>query len=517
MSVEVLNVTQNNGINKQTNETPINVVNNVISGETTDKTNNDNKINIETSKEIDTSLSVEHQQILKKEEEILTQLELKKKELLEPNNGEEEVDDGSPNIKGIAFDLFMIIVKTYFAVLLQFGDFVATSLIQTFLPDDISNQIISGNLDMKKIIPTLRNSAEALQDKEFREELGIFFVELKNVITPEIKKLLDSVFKIVVDVATKNSPKIGSILTTTLSGAFPPAALVFDAVSLAGVGINTISNGLKLAGTSLESANDLKNGIPSLDKAKNILLEKGFDTSKILKGEGIPNISKLKTDVSDTIGKSFKRFQKMSGINDTEITNIKDKASEFGDSLKTSATSAAKGFVNIVHPTTITSETELMTKKEELNSVIANTPSDTIKIAQLKNDIENYEKNKIIKEQISNAEGNKGILDRGLNILQMENVPINPDKIKSGFANIEKNATNVGTNAFGFGKAMTNALLKNPAQQGGSIKQFHNLSKKISSRILKSLKDFSNTDRINHKTKKRKPHKHTKKHRRYRK
>lgn len=424
--IQLITATKKNDINKETNNGPSGESSSVSNG--TSISADDSATNIEDSQNgSNSSLSEEHQQILKKEEEILTQFELKKKELLKNANSEEasDDDDGSPNITSIAFDLYMIIVKTYFAVLLQFGDFVATSLIQTFLPDEISNQIISGRFDMQKIIPTLKNSVEALQDKEFREELGNFFVELKNVINPEIKKLLESVFKIFVDVATKNSSKVVSIITTSLS-AFPPAALFFSIASLAGVGVNTMSSGLKLAGISMDSANNLQNEIPSLDNAKKILSEKGLDASKILKGEGIPNIGKLKTNVSDTIGKSFKRFQKLSGIDDNTITNIKNKATSFGDSLKTSA---------------------------------------------------------------------KSELDR---------LQINPEELKSNFQSGIVNA-----------KKSVNDFLT--PQSGGSMKQMHNLSKKISSRILKSLKDFSNTDIIRHKTKRRKPHKHTKKHRRYRK
>ena len=95
------------------------------------------------------------------------------------------------------------------------------------------------------------------------------------------------------------------------------------------------------------------------------------------------------------------------------------------------------------------------------------------------------EKNKIINSQI-NDQGD--FIKRGSTIMNAEGVNINPDEITNKFESVKENAKNIGKNAFGLGKTVTNAVLKK--QTGGSIKQFHNLSKKISSRILKSLKDF---------------------------
>jgi hypothetical protein len=471
-------------------------------------------------------LEEQQQQILAKEDEIMKQLELKKKEWLENNDETEE--DGSPSMFAMAFDLYMIIVKTYFAILLQFGDAVTTSIIQTFLPDEISRQIISGQFDMKTLIPTLKNSVQALKDEEFRTELGIFFAELKETVEPEITDLLKSIFKIFADVASKNSSKLMSIITASMS-TFPPAALFFNVASLASVGVNSLTSGLKLADASVENLSKMQSKFPVLvdqyTKTKNILSEKGLDISSIVPVNNeklTQNITKLSERVKGTLGNSFDKFRKVVNIPDEDKENLVENAKKFGESIQNSATSAAKGAVNLIHPTSITPE-NFTIKQDELKDLYKSPIENKTKIVQLEKDLDNYIKNIEIKRQITNEDN---IINKGLNILETEGVKIDKDKLNSSAESVKKNVADVASSAFNFGKSMlkTASDIKIPQgqsqtqtkeQMGGSIKQFHNLSKKISSRILKSLNQFTNTDNI--KTKKRKPHKYTKKNRKYRK
>jgi len=456
-------------------------------------------------------MSKEHQQILAKEEEIMKQLEVKKQELV-ATAGQVEVDD-SPSLVGTAIDLYMIMVKTYFLVLLNCGEIATKFVINTFLPDPIANEINNGTFDVTKIIPTLVNSVKALQDDQFRMHISSFFLALKDIIAPELKTLLNSISKIFADVATENSSKVTSIITNSLS-AFPPAALVFDAASLLNVGISSMKSGLELAGASAKSVSDVQSTLPKATeewtKAVSRLKEAGMDTSKI----------------KSTLSNAATKLSEKANIDMKDVQNVKDKVSELGDKLKESLKTGAKEAVKMAHATSITNDEELANKQAEM----LDQPNQNEK-NKLQTDIDNYIKNKQINEQIDNKDGK--LSDRALNFLETENV-INKEDVnkriesaKSAANTVGASLSNAAASAKDVGKSAlevaTHALTNQPnivVQQGGSIKQVRNLSKKISSRILKSLKDFSRTDRIKHnnhkhkiKTKRRKLHKHTKKRR----
>lgn len=463
---------------------------------------------------IKSELSKEHQTIIEKENDILKKILLKQQEIDEDVDPSE--DDNTPTMLSTALDLYMIIVKTYFLMLLNYGEMATKFVVDVFLPEAVANELYAGTFNMDNIIPVMKNVTNALKDKEFREHVGSFFSELNNIITPQMKTLLKSVFKTFIDVANKNSTKLVGIINTTIS-AFPPAALFLDIASIADVGVNSMKSGLELASISTNSLANIQNDIPSvlekLENARKRLNEVGVDTSKL----------------KETFENGKQQAINKIGLKDIDTTKIREQANAFGNTIKDAARSGAKGIVNLIHSTSITDDT-YDAKKTELAALQNVEPKDQNAITELTKDIENYEKNKAIKKNINDKDNT--IIDRTKNILNTEGINVDKEveqiksaeeKAKQMASSVFDNSKKIASSGVNFGKTFFNEI-KHPTgsqqkQSGGSIKKIHNLSKKITSRIMKSLKDFSNTDRIHHrlKTKRRKLHKQTKKHRKYRK
>jgi hypothetical protein len=116
--------------------------------------------------------------------------------------------------------------------------------------------------------------------------------------------LLNKMADIIGDVAEKAGSKLANTAAITVSGAFPPLAVIFDIANLISVGINAVTSGVSAVSTAANSGAKVVgafNSVPSVsvDKYMANTTEKKTDvkanptpknTTKKLKGGGIKEI-----------------------------------------------------------------------------------------------------------------------------------------------------------------------------------------------------------------------------------
>ena len=206
-------------------------------------------------------LSEEHREIIQKEEEIIRKIQEKGSEYAGTNKPTDSESSDEETVVGKAIALYMVFVKTYFALMLKVGDTGAKSLIQMFLPGDVSEQVLSDNPDMSKVVKTFSKLITLLENPEFRKKIAEVFGRLRETVEPQVMKLFNGVLKVFIDVAEKNASKLIITLVNTLTAAFPPFAVVVDAAALISAGLHTAASGLHLVGMSTDSLAKMKDTV----------------------------------------------------------------------------------------------------------------------------------------------------------------------------------------------------------------------------------------------------------------
>ena len=252
------------------------------------------------------SQSQEHKLILEKEkviEDLIRQYNQQTSTAIANGSSPEEARD-----KNIAVDFFLKMMKTYFALVLKFGDTVANTVIRMTMPAQIANPIISDTpLNIADLVKTADRVNQVLANPDFKSEVGSMFENTSNVVSPQIKMLLNKMADIIGDIAEKAGSKLANTAAITVSGAFPPLAVIFDIANLISVGINAVSSGVSAVSTAANSGAKVVgafNSVPSVDIDKYMAntTEKKTDaspvkanptpknTTKKLKGGGIKEI-----------------------------------------------------------------------------------------------------------------------------------------------------------------------------------------------------------------------------------
>jgi len=252
--------------------------------------------------------SQEHKMILEKEkviEDLIRQYNQQTSTAIANGSSPEEAQN-----KNIAVDFFLKMMKTYFALVLKFGDTVANTVIRMTMPAQIANPIISDTpLNIADLVKTADRVNQVLANPDFKSEVGSMFENTSNVVSPQIKMLLNKMADIFGDVAEKAGSKLANTAAITVSGAFPPLAVVFDIANLISVGINAMTSGVSAVSTAANSGAKVVgafNSVPSVsvDKYMANTTEKKTDaktdvnaktnvktnTTKKLKGGGIKEI-----------------------------------------------------------------------------------------------------------------------------------------------------------------------------------------------------------------------------------
>ena len=216
--------------------------------------------------------SKEHQLILEKEkviEDLIRQYNVQQQSNgTNGSNGPNGSNDESSKDQNVAVDFFLKMVKTYFALVLKFGDTVANAVIRMTMPSQIADPIISNNpLNIADLVKTADRVNQVLANPEFKSELGHMFDNTSDAVNPQIKMLLNKMADIIMDVAGKTGSKLASTAALSLS-AFPPFAVVFDIANLLSVGINAVSSGVNMVSTAANSGSKVLgafNDAPSVD------------------------------------------------------------------------------------------------------------------------------------------------------------------------------------------------------------------------------------------------------------
>ena len=250
--------------------------------------------------------SEEHKKILEKEkviEDLLRQYTQHTEAAIA--NGATTAEEAQT--KNVAVDFFMKMMKTYFALILKFGDTVANSVIRITMPAQIADPIISNTpLNIADLVKTADRVNQVLANPEFKTELGYMFENTSNAVNPQIKMLLNKMADIFMDVAGKTGTKLASTAAISLS-AFPPLAVAFDVANLISVGINAVTSGVSAVSTAANSGAKVVsafNSTPSIDMNKYLQQTKASPTkgnpTPPIKGGNIENGDKLKE-----VGKQF--------------------------------------------------------------------------------------------------------------------------------------------------------------------------------------------------------------------
>jgi hypothetical protein len=219
--------------------------------------------------------SKEHQLILEKEkviEDLIRQYNAQQQQ--QQSNGSGAGTSGSDSDskdQNVAVDFFLKMVKTYFALVLKFGDTVANAVIRMTMPSQIADPIISDTpLNIAELVKTADRVNQVLANPEFKSELGYMFDNTSNAVNPQIKMLLNKMADIIMDVAGKTGSKLASTAALSLS-AFPPFAVIFDIANLLSVGMNAVSSGVNMVSTAANSGTKVLgafNNSPSIDMNK---------------------------------------------------------------------------------------------------------------------------------------------------------------------------------------------------------------------------------------------------------
>ncbi len=217
--------------------------------------------------------SKEHQLILEKEKQIENlimqynlQQQQQQQDMLARGQSQEDTEANS-----VAVDFFLKMVKTYFALVLKFGDTVANAVIRMTMPAQIADPIISNTpLNVAELVKTADRVNQVLANPSFKTELGRMIENTSNAVNPQIKMLLNKMTDIIMDVAGKTGSKLASTAAVSLS-AFPPFAVVFGIANLLSVGLNAVSSGISMVSTAANSGSKVLgafNSTPSIDMNK---------------------------------------------------------------------------------------------------------------------------------------------------------------------------------------------------------------------------------------------------------
>jgi len=243
------------------------------------------------------SQSKEHQLILEKEkviEDLIRQYNVQQQQQQQQkqsngSNGSNGSNDDEKD-QNVAVDFFLKMVKTYFALVLKFGDTVANAVIRMTMPSQIADPIISNTpLNIADLVKTADRVNQVLANPEFKSELGNMFDNTSDAVNPQIKMLLNKMADIIMDVAGKTGSKLASTAALSLS-AFPPFAVVFDIANLISVGVNAVSSGVNMVSTAANSGSKVLgafNDAPSVDINK--YMANTVDPSKKTMGLTGPN------------------------------------------------------------------------------------------------------------------------------------------------------------------------------------------------------------------------------------
>jgi len=204
--------------------------------------------------------SKEHQLILEKEkviEDLIrqynTQQQQQQQQMFASGSKSKEESDAEGKDRNVAVDFFLKMVKTYFALVLKFGDTVANSVIRMTMPSQIADPIISDTpLNIADLVKTADRVNQVLANPEFKSELGHMFDNTSDAVNPQIKMLLNKMADIILEVAGKTGSKLASTTAVTLS-AFPPFAPIFAIADFLTVGINAVTSGVNMVSTAANS------------------------------------------------------------------------------------------------------------------------------------------------------------------------------------------------------------------------------------------------------------------------
>ena len=220
--------------------------------------------------------SKEHQLILEKEkviEDLIRQYNAQQQQQQQSNGsgaGASDSDSDSTD-QNVAVDFFLKMVKTYFALVLKFGDTVANAVIRMTMPSQIADPIISDTpLNIAELVKTADRVNQVLANPEFKSELGYIFDNTSNAVNPQIKMLLNKMADIILEVAGKTGSKLASTAAVSLS-AFPPFAPIFAIADLLTVGISAVKSGVNMVSTAANSGTKVLgafNNSPSIDMNK---------------------------------------------------------------------------------------------------------------------------------------------------------------------------------------------------------------------------------------------------------
>ena len=234
--------------------------------------------------------SKEHQLILEKEkviEDLIrqynTQQQQQQQQMLAmgSSGSKKGESDAEGKDRNVAVDFFLKMVKTYFALVLKFGDTVANSVIRMTMPSQIADPIISDTpLNIADLVKTADRVNQVLANPEFKSELGNMFDNTSDAVNPQIKMLLNKMADIILEVAGKTGSKLASTTAVTLS-AFPPFAPIFAIADFLTVGINAVTSGVNMVSTAANSGAKVLgafNDTPSVDINK--YMDKTVDKTK---------------------------------------------------------------------------------------------------------------------------------------------------------------------------------------------------------------------------------------------
>ncbi len=245
------------------------------------------------------SESEEHRLILEKEkviEDLIRQYNTQQQQqqqqqqqmMANGSNGSNGSSSDSSN-QNVAVDFFLKMVKTYFALVLKFGDTVANAVIRMTMPSQIADPIISNNpLNIAELVKTADRVNQVLANPEFKSELGNMFDNTSNAINPQIKMLLNKFADIILEVGGKTGSKLASTAAVSLS-AFPPFAPIFAIADFLTVGISAVTSGVNMVSTAANSGAKVLgafNSTPSVDINK--YMANTVDPSKTKMGPTSP-------------------------------------------------------------------------------------------------------------------------------------------------------------------------------------------------------------------------------------
>jgi hypothetical protein len=218
--------------------------------------------------------SKEHQLILEKEkviEDLIRQYNTQQQQQQQQQSMANGSSDSDSSNQNVAVDFFLKMVKTYFALVLKFGDTVANAVIRMTMPSQIADPIISNNpLNIAELVKTADRVNQVLANPEFKSELGHLFDNTSNAVNPQIKMLLNKFADIILEVAGKTGSKLASTAAVSLS-AFPPFAPIFAIADFLTVGISAATSGVNMVSTAANSGAKVLgafNNTPSIDMNK---------------------------------------------------------------------------------------------------------------------------------------------------------------------------------------------------------------------------------------------------------